>query len=167
MENYSESPTVSQDSQLSEDLLQLQQYVDASTGQRFLNWLVDNLFMRFVITYASGYFFGYLLAYTAPEFMQSLIDEGESGFRFWLLGISIAYFNYLVYYTFCEKLFKGYTLGKLLTGTKAIRNDGEELTFRNCILRSLSRIVPFEAFSAFGGHPWHDTWTNTRVVKTR
>jgi len=27
--------------------------------------------------------------------------------------------------------------------------------------------VPLEALSAFGGHPWHDRWTKTRVVKTR
>jgi uncharacterized RDD family membrane protein YckC len=36
--------------------------------------------------------------------------------------------NYLVYYTLCEKLFRGQTLGKLITGTRAIRTDGEKLT---------------------------------------
>ena len=66
-----------------------------------------------------------------------------------------------------EKLFKGYTVGKLITGTRAIREDGKELTFKNAILRSLSRMVPFEPFSAFGGSPWHDRWTKTRVIKSR
>jgi uncharacterized RDD family membrane protein YckC len=168
MDNYSATPnTQPESSELSNQLFELDQYTDATTGQRFLNFLIDNLFMRFVVTYASGYLLGYLLAYTAPDFMQSLIDEGESGARFWILSFTIAYFNYLVYYTFCEKVFKGYTLGKLITGTKAIRNDGSELTFKDAILRSLSRIVPFEAFSALGGRPWHDTWTKTRVVKSR
>ena len=168
MDSYTENQDQqTETSQLSTELFELQQYADASQGQRFLNWLVDNLFMQFVVVHASGYFFGYLLAYTAPDFMQALIDERESGPRYWLLGFTIAYFNYLVYYTFCEKLFKGYTLGKLLTGTKAIRNDGGELTFKDAILRSLSRIVPFEVFSALGIKPWHDRWTDTRVIKSR
>ena len=72
--------------------------------------------------------------------------------------------NYLVYYTLCEKLFRGQTLGKLITGTKSLRTDGEELTFKDALLRSLCRLVPFEVFSGFGV-PWHDSWTNTMVVK--
>jgi uncharacterized RDD family membrane protein YckC len=81
----------------------------------------------------------------------------------YLVGI----LNYLLYYTFCEKVFKGYTLGKLITGTRAIRDDGNELTFKDAILRSLSRLVPFEALSAFGYSPWHDSWTKTTVIKSR
>jgi uncharacterized RDD family membrane protein YckC len=84
-----------------------------------------------------------------------------------VFGVILAYFNYIIYYTFCEKLFRGYTLGKLVTGTRAIRTDGQELTFRDTILRTLSRIVPFEVFSGFGGHPWHDEWTKTMVIKSR
>ena len=37
------------------------QYTEASQGQRFLNWLIDNLFMRFALNYAIGYAVGYLL----------------------------------------------------------------------------------------------------------
>ena len=79
----------------------------------------------------------------------------------------IAILNYLFYYTLCEKLFRGYTLGKLITGTRAVKENGQELSFTDAILRSLSRMVPFEAFSAFGGHPWHDRWTKTMVIKSR
>jgi uncharacterized RDD family membrane protein YckC len=75
--------------------------------------------------------------------------------------------NYIVYYTLCEKLLKGYTLGKLITGTRAIRQDGGELTFRNALLRSLSRCVPFEVFSGFNTLTWHDSWTDTKVIKAR
>jgi uncharacterized RDD family membrane protein YckC len=75
--------------------------------------------------------------------------------------------NYLFYYTLCEKLFRGYTLGKFITGTRAIREDDEELTFKDALLRSLCRIVPLEVLSALAGFPWHDRWTKTKVVKTR
>lgn len=142
------------------------QYTEASLGQRFLNWLIDNLFMRFALSYASGYAVGYLLLAIAPDFLME-IAYGERGWRFWTLAYIVGVFNYVVYYTICEKAFKGYTLGKLLTGTRAIRNDGGELTFKDAILRSLSRIVPFEVLSAFGSRPWHDSWTDTIVIKSR
>lgn len=141
------------------------QYQEASTGQRFLNFLIDNLLMRFGLSYLTGTVVGMFLGLVAPEFIQKIAYDAES-FDLILLGVIIAYFNYIVYYTFCEKVFRGYTLGKLITGTRAIREDGQELTFKDALLRSLSRIVPFEALSGFG-YPWHDQWTKTMVIKTR
>jgi uncharacterized RDD family membrane protein YckC len=146
------------------------EYTLAGQGQRFLNFLIDGLFMRFALSLATGYLFGYILLGIAPDFLAEVayeIDGGEKTWRFWVLSITLGYFNYLIYYTICEKAFKGYTLGKLLTGTRAIREDGQELTFKDAILRTLSRIVPFEVFSGFAERPWHDTWTKTMVVKSR
>ena len=155
---------------LADELNQYTQHIQASQGQRFLNLLIDVLFMRFLLSKATGYLFGYILAAVAPDFLQKVAYEvsfGDRGWRFWMLSILLGYFNYLIYYSFCEKAFKGYTLGKLITGTRAIRDDGKELTFKDALLRTLSRIVPFEAFSGFGDRPWHDSWTNTTVVKAR
>ena len=169
MDSYNENqnqPT--ETSQLSTELFELQQYTDASQGQRFLNWLVDNLLMNYGLGYLTGTMVGYLLAEIAPDYMMRLAYEHDDNtFDLLFLGYIVGIFNYLFYYTICEKSFKGYTLGKLLTGTRAIRNDGQELTFKDAVLRSLSRIVPFEAFSALGGTPWHDRWTDTRVIKSR
>jgi uncharacterized RDD family membrane protein YckC len=148
---------------LFEDIIE---YNQATQGQRFLNWLIDNLFMRFALSYVTGYVVGYLLAYIAPDLLLS-IAYGNRGFEYYLLALILGYFNYLLYYTFSEAAFKGYTLGKLLTGTKAIRNDGSNITFKDALLRSLCRIVPFEVFSGLGDEPWHDTWTKTTVIKTR
>ena len=142
------------------------QYKDASSGQRFLNFLIDNLFMTYGLGYLTGNLVGYFLANFFPEFADSLFSNPES-MDVLIFGVMLAYFNYIVYYTFCEKLFRGYTLGKLITGTRAIRNNGKELSFKDTFLRSLSRIVPFEAFSGIGGYPWHDQWTKTMVIKSR
>jgi uncharacterized RDD family membrane protein YckC len=141
------------------------QYQDASTGQRFLNFLIDNLLMRFGLSYLTGTVVGMFLGVVAPDFIEKISLNPES-FDLILLAVLIGYFNYIVYYTFCEKVFRGYTLGKLITGTRAIRQDGQELTFKDALLRSLSRIVPFEPFSGFG-YPWHDQWTQTMVIKSR
>ena len=145
------------------------EYKPANQGQRFLNLLIDVLFMRFVLSLATGYVFGYILLGVAPDFLRELSYEidGEKTWRYWVSSMLLGYFNYLIYYTLCEKAFKGYTLGKLITGTRAIREDGQELTFKDALLRSLSRIVPFEIFSGFAQRPWHDSWTRTMVVKTR
>ena len=139
------------------------QYFHAIQGQRFLNFIIDNILMRLTLTYASGYVVGRVLQVIAPEFLYKLIDD-DSKVGLYTLSYMIIIVNYLVYYTLCEKLFRGQTLGKLITGTKSLRTDGEELTFKDALLRSLCRLVPFEVFSGFGV-PWHDSWTNTMVVK--
>lgn len=138
------------------------QYIHATQGQRFLNFIIDNIIMRLALTYASGYVVGKTLQIIAPEFLYKLVDDDKIGL--WVLSYMIIFLNYLVYYTLFEKLFRGQTIGKFVTGTRAIRTDGEELTFKDALLRSLSRLVPFEVFSGFGV-PWHDSWTGTMVVK--
>lgn len=159
--NYPASP-----GSLAEELSSEIQYQYASTGQRFLNYLIDNLLMQFGLSYATGAAVGILLGLLFPEYIIRMSENPER-MDVYVLGYLIAIVNYLLYYTICEKGFKGYTLGKAITGTRAIRENGDELTLRNVFLRTLSRLVPFEALSGFGGHPWHDTWTKTMVIKTR
>lgn len=145
---------------------ELFQYQEASTGQRFLNFLIDAVVMQYGLGFLTSYLIINTFVFISPDTATSMFSEGNS-WSFLLATYIIGIANYLVYYTFCEKVFKGYTLGKLITGTRAIKTDGSELTLRKAFLRTVSRIVPFEAFSAFGGHPWHDRWTNTMVIKTR
>ena len=140
------------------------QYSHATQRQRLLNLIIDNVLMRLTLTYGTGLVVGKILMAIFPELMFRIFNEnGKIGL--YVLAFLIVIINYLVYYTLCEKLFRGQTIGKLFTGTKAIRNDGEELTFKDALLRSLCRLIPFEVFSGFGV-PWHDSLTNTMVVKT-
>lgn len=168
MENNNEvSGMHEQKDLLSQETLGINQFVHATQGQRFLNWLIDNLLMQYGLSYLTGMAIGFLIGIIAPEFFEDIINAGELGGPILLLTFLVAYLNYIVYYTICEKLFKGYTLGKLITGTRAIRQDGNELTFKDALLRSLSRLVPFEAFSGFNTLTWHDSWTDTMVIKSR
>lgn len=145
-----------------EDVLQLER---ASQAQRFGNWLIDNLLMRFGLSWLSGYVVGYTLAKFFPGFYIEMITT--KGFEWFFTLYLIAFLNYFVYYSFCEKVFRGYTLGKLITRTRAVLENGEELTWKNAILRSLSRLVPFEVFSGFSDTPWHDSWTKTMVIRVK
>jgi uncharacterized RDD family membrane protein YckC len=155
--------TIPEQENLFEDHIQ---YTPATNGQRFLNWLIDNLLMRFGLSYLTGTAVGYLINNFFPAYAMHIVSE-KNPWDLILLGYAIGIFNYLIYYTICEKAFRGYTLGKLFTGTRAIRDNGEELTFKDALLRSLSRLVPFEVLSGFGDRPWHDSWTKTQVIKVR
>jgi uncharacterized RDD family membrane protein YckC len=147
----------------------LYRFEEASTGQRFVNLLIDSLTIQWGLAYLTNMVWIKILSGISPEvaYEVQVYGAGRNSGEAILVILLFSYMNYMIYYTCCEKLFRGYTLGKLVSGTRAIREDGEELTFGNALLRSLSRLVPIEAFSGFGGHPWHDTWTKTMVVKTR
>ena len=158
-----ENPEVIQKDLLADEIHPYFQYSHATQGQRFLNFLIDNIAMRFTISYITGYGVGYVLDYIFPDFMISVVNDNNT-ITIILLAYIVGIFNYIIYYGFCEKLFRGQTIGKFFTKTKAIRNDGEELTLKDALLRSLCRLIPFEVFSGFGV-PWHDSLTNTMVVK--
>ncbi len=161
-----ENNTHPEETGLADELNQYIEYLPATQGQRFLNWLIDNLFMRYALTILTGRLVGEMIVRLFPDFALRIAYE-ENTLDVLLVTYLFGFFNYLIYYTFCERAFKGYTLGKLITGSRAIREDGQDLTFKDAILRSLSRLVPFEAFSGFGDKPWHDSWTKTIVVKSR
>jgi uncharacterized RDD family membrane protein YckC len=75
----------------------------------------------------------------------------------------------LLYYIPQEALF-GKTIGKMVTGTRVISNDGHAPTFGQIVTRTFCRMIPFEPFSFFGGGEpmgWHDTISETRVVRDR
>jgi len=165
MSEYAPPPPPPEETGLAEELESYIQYEPASQGQRFVNWLVDNLLMRFGLSHVTTILVVYILRALFPEYIEGL-NYRENTFDLFLIAYLIGIFNYVFYYTLCEKAFKGYTLGKLISGTRAIRNDGQELTFRDALLRSLSRVVPLEVLSGFGT-PWHDRWTNTTVIKAR
>jgi len=133
--------------------------VPASTGKRFANMILDIIgfyilfFMLSIVFFASN-------PDAAQEYAENA-DSGSSPFTVYL----IAYLILISYYTLLETVLKGKSFGKLITGTRAVNeSDGSRISFSTALLRSLCRIVPFEAFSALGGHPWHDKWTNTLVI---
>jgi uncharacterized RDD family membrane protein YckC len=169
MENSSQLESTPQTDLLSDVAESISQYQYATQGQRFINWLIDNLLMRFGLSYLTGTVVALILRTVAPDFLYSMVDteNGSPRLGLYVLGYMIAILNYLIYYTLCEKLFKGYTLGKIITGTRAIRQDGKELTFKDAFIRSAIRLIPFEVFSGFNTLTWHDNWTDTMVIKAR
>ena len=55
------------------------------------------------------------------------------------------------YYVILEASF-GWTIGKLVTGTRVVRFDGDKPHFPQILGRTFARFIPFEPFSVlFGG----------------
>jgi uncharacterized RDD family membrane protein YckC len=73
-----------------------------------------------------------------------------------------------VYFLVSEGLWAR-TPAKFVTRTKVITVDGGPPTPAHILLRSVFRLIPFEAISFLESHPagWHDRFSNTRVVPDR
>jgi uncharacterized RDD family membrane protein YckC len=134
-------------------------YVPVSAGTRFANYLIDTVFY-----YVFVFLFVFGLLFTTKDARLAEEAEQNIGMQYLVGGII-----FLLYFTLTEFGFKGRTLGKFITGTKAINADGSNLTFKDAFLRSLSRLVPFEPFSFLGtgASGWHDKWTKTIVIKVQ
>lgn len=93
------------------------------------------------------------------------IDEGDNGFGS-LSQRLISLIAYAVIMGLVEGIFRGKSIGKFITKTKAVNEDGSYISFGKAFARGFVRAVPFEALSAFGNpsYPWHDKWTHTYVI---
>lgn len=142
-----------------DELSQTRYFEYATTGQRFANYLIDLLvYMVF------SAFVGLLLGIILPLSGASQTDMQDFLKNTWLHYL-IGLIDWIIIYTLIEGATKGKSLGKLITRTKAVKEDLSPITWKDALLRSLCRLIPFEAFSAFGGNPWHDSLTKTHVIK--
>ena len=125
----------------------------ATKGQRFANLLLDTLFYQVFI-----FVFAFVAALTTPAIVLTLQDYS--------LAFSIAVM--LLYYIGFEGVM-GRTPAKAITGTRVVDETGKPASLGQVLGRTFSRIVPFEPFSFLGDPPvgWHDSWSHTRVVRTR
>jgi len=140
------------------DIFSTEDYlVHAATGKRFLNYVID-VILFYVLFIGAGIIF--LIA--SPESINDIDDS--PGFN--IMDRLISLVAYAIYMGFVEALFKGKSLGKLITGTRAVMPDGTPVGWGKAFARGFSRAVPFCVFSAFGDpcYPWQDRWTDTLVI---
>jgi len=132
-----------------EETPQTPRLVAASTGTRFLNYLID-VFCFYIILFCFGIVFAL--------FGMLWLFEGAMAYL-------VAFIFTLLYYIFFEGVF-GKTPGKYLTKTSVTVKDGSKPDIMKIMGRTLCRFIPFEAFSfLFSQRGWHDTLSDTWVVK--
>jgi hypothetical protein len=127
------------------------EYCRASQTKRFANYIIDKLLINSILS--GGITFAII-----DNFKITVWDK---------LSVQlITLLAYAVLMGIIEGVFKGKSLGKLITRTRAINTDGTDINFQKAILRNIIRAVPFNALSAVSSPciPWHDQWSNTMVV---
>lgn len=135
-----------------DDERELRQYEMASKGQRFANYMID-----IIIYYFLSFGLGTVTANTG-SFSNSI-----------LLSYLLSALIITAYYFLLENFTGGKSIGKFITGTRAVNIDNSSLEPTTALVRSLVRVVPFEAFSYLGSSPtgWHDDWSKTKVIVDR
>ena len=125
----------------------------AGMGARFLTFLIDNIIARIVVTLIT------------VAFVKGVDAGDENG----VIIVVIALGAFVAYYIALEAAF-GWTIGKLITGTRVVRFDGTPPRVPQIIGRTFARFIPFEPFSLLFGSSnqgWHDSLSGTRVVRVR
>ena len=130
----------------------------ASQGKRFLNYLLDLVFIMIFI-FAFYLIFLIILTIVAPSIVSD-IEEGNK-----LIQYLVSFIVSMIYYTSIEAV-TGKSIAKYITKTKVVTEIGEKPNFKIIVVRSICRFIPFEAFSFLinDGSGWHDTISNTKVI---
>lgn len=130
------------------------QYTDASNMKRFVNYLIDRLLGTLF-----AFLFFMLLDVVVPGIADYLSNISRLEDMFWTSLLILTYYSVL-------EIISRRTIGKLLTKTKVVAEEGYELDTNRIIIRNLCRLIPLNAISIFfnDGRPWHDSISKTRVV---
>jgi uncharacterized RDD family membrane protein YckC len=132
-----------------------------SSGTRFLNYIID-LVSFFVVLITIGVVLGILTNLFGMTALGLWVDGlGDLGWNVVAITVSI------IYYTIMEGLF-GRSVGKFITGSVVVDENGEKPSFGAIFKRSLCRYIPFDAFTFLGGsRGWHDSISDTYVVSKK
>jgi uncharacterized RDD family membrane protein YckC len=121
----------------------------AGLGSRIINYLFDLLGIG-LFTYAVG-------TVLSSLGLEALLVEAN--------GMLTGFLIVMTYYSVLEGL-TSRTLGKFITGTYVVTDEGLKPSFPTILGRTLCRFIPFEAFSfLLSSVGFHDRLSHTRVVK--
>lgn len=116
-----------------------------SGGHRFLHYVVDVVFIFSITSYNE-------------EILAARISPIASYYLSQLLFLLSLFF----YYFYSEAVFRQ-TLGKILTGSCVVATN-TEMNNSRALVRTFSRLIPFDRFSFLFGANWHDKASRTTVV---
>jgi uncharacterized RDD family membrane protein YckC len=134
----------------------------ASQGQRFLNLIIDLVFIYILVLSAGTTIV--LIAEATNNFAVSSWVENMSIVEIIAYGLLILFFYY-----FLTEVYFSRTLAKLITRTLVVKRDGSKPTVKMVFIRTLSRFIVFEGLSYLGSvsRGWHDSLSGTYVVKKK
>lgn len=139
-----------------EDILKLS-LNDVGKGIRLLNLILDTVIF---FLFFSVFFFILGMIAEMLGFYDLLDFLDEDSYLWNIIGILMSF----AYYAFFESLLS-VTPGKLITKTIVVTDDGDKPAFKTILIRTLCRLVPFEAFTFLtSSRGFHDSQSKTRVI---
>lgn len=140
---------------ITEDLL-------ATKQQRFLNLIIDLLFIYIIILSAGTA----IMLIGEASYNLALSDWVKS--MGWVEIILYSVLIMFLYYSLTEIYFSR-TFAQLVTRTVVVKSDGSKPDNITLFKRTLFRFIPFEPFSFLGAsvRGWHDIFSETYVVKKK
>ncbi|MGJ8591758.1 MAG: RDD family protein [Aquaticitalea sp.] len=140
----------------------IRQEVLASKGQRVINYLID-LIPQYAIMYGIAYGFFYIGEFTG-YYGLSDFWSGLSVIEDYLFSFTLLFLYYLIFEITTQR-----SLGKYVTNTKVVMTSGQKPSHKAIAIRSLCRLIPFDALSFLGtnGKGWHDSISDTYVVDVK
>ena len=134
----------------------------ASKSKRFANYMIDRIlfYSLFLLLGIVSYMIAELIGNESFYIFLENLDSINP-----LLDKLITAIIFVIFYFILESISQ-ITIGKLVTQTKVVLENGEKPAPETIILRSLCRFIPFNAISFLGNIPrgWHDTISKTFVV---
>ena len=130
----------------------------ASHSQRFLNLLMDYIAQLFLFIIAFAIATTIAEANGNKEFMANFVKNDIAQYTF-VTCIALVYYNFF-------EIFFARTVGKFITQTIVVDENGEKPNHERILVRTLCRLIPFEIFSFLGitARGWHDSISKTYVV---
>ena len=126
----------------------------AGTGKRFANYIIDRIviILLMVVALIITAIIARIFGHTDDEIMDTLV---------FIIMIIV----WLAYYWGLESL-TGKTVGKYITRTRIVKEDGSRPTTINVLGRTMSRLIPFDPFSYLGPpeQGWHDAAPKIYVI---
>ena len=139
---------------------QVTQEIYASMQQRFVNYIVDMIMLvfMFILLGMVSVIIGDLLGSKKVINFIAGLDKNQ------IALYTVTFIVTLIYYNLFEIL-SARTIGKLITKTIVVDENGEKPHSDRILIRSLCRLIPFNPFSVLVmGIGWHDMLSKTYVV---
>jgi uncharacterized RDD family membrane protein YckC len=126
--------------------------------RRFINALIDLLIIKYVLLVLADSF----LLYINPLIFDFPKKSDLDGF------LALRWCLYVLLYYVPMEYFSGRTIGKLITNTKVIAENGAMPSFKSVLIRNLVRLIPFvDVLSFLGKRGFHDSMSETMVVSAK
>ncbi|WP_306353327.1 RDD family protein [Flavobacterium sp. '19STA2R22 D10 B1'] len=137
---------------------------EANKGTRAINMVIDyTVLMLLLFVLLFGIVF--IIAIINPDYATAILGfvENTGDMADYIFGIPVAFLYYMIFETLTSR-----SIGKYITGTKVVMEDGSKPTKTAVFYRTVSRCIPFETLTfLLSARGWHDSISKTYVVNAK